>query len=100
MFHTNEPRFEFFNIGSINRFQKEAYITLGQAIDISSSITLHPALMINFTLNQTSINFNNQGYIDLSLLGRFQDRFLAGVRLQDEPSSLQTGIYGWCKTRR
>jgi len=79
MFHVNEPRFEFYNIGSSNRFQKETYISLGQAIRLNENISLHPAAMINFTLNQFSTSFNNQGYIDVSVLARFHDRYMAGV---------------------
>lgn len=76
VFHTNEPNFEFYNIGSISRFQKEAYISAGTKIEVSEIISLHPAIMANFSLNQVSTSFNNQGYIDLSLLARFHDRYL------------------------
>lgn len=97
MFHTNEPRFEFYNIGSLNRFQKEAYITLGQTIDVGTNITLHPAVMVNFTLNQTTIDFNNAGFIDLSLLGRFQDKFLAGVSYKANQAPYKLAFTGGVK---
>ncbi|MEZ4885433.1 MAG: PorP/SprF family type IX secretion system membrane protein [Chitinophagales bacterium] len=79
IFHTNEPNFEFYNIGGNNRFQKEAYLSMGTQIGVNENITLHPAAMLNFSLNQFSGSFNNQGYIDLSLLAKFHDKYLAGI---------------------
>ncbi|MGB1241356.1 MAG: PorP/SprF family type IX secretion system membrane protein [Chitinophagales bacterium] len=79
VFHTNEPNFEFYNIGSISRFQKVAYLSMGTEIEINETIRLHPAVMANFSLNQISVSGNNQGFIDLSLLARFHDRYLFGT---------------------
>ncbi len=79
VFHTNEPSFEFYNIGSVSRFQKEAYLSMGTQITVNEFITLHPAVMANFSLNQFSASFNNQGYFDFSVLAKFHDRYLVGT---------------------
>lgn len=79
IFHTNEPNFEFYNIGSISRFQQEAFLSMGTQIEITEIIHLQPSLMANFSLNQFSASFGNQGYFDFNILARFHDKYLFGT---------------------